>query len=557
MLLQLTIENLALVERLDINFGSGFNVLTGETGAGKSIVLDAINLLTGQRADSDLIRNGTDKARVDGLFLLSKPNKLIEAFGELGLEWEEDNSLLLSRELSRQGKNLCRINGRTVTLSMYKLIGEELVSIYGQNHQQMLMGRDYHLELLEGLGDNPYEDIRSEFLALYKEKKSLEKALSDLLDNQKNRLQEGDMLAFQLKEIEEAGLCVEEEENLEAEFKRYSNIEKIAKLANEGYVLLSDDSRNKSALNSVGQALKKLEDLTQLDSEVESLTEMLGNSFYQLEEVVRSLGDYVQNITFSPERMEQVQERRNLIKQLKRKYGNNIQDILVYREKIKERLEFLSDYEENLQELEGKLEIATTRLKKAAEALSASRKTLASTLTERVIEELSYLAMPQVRFEVSFRPQEEIRANGGEHIEFLLSANPGEELKPLSKVASGGEISRIMLALILSLSPQPWKTLIFDEIDAGLGGAVSAKVGEKLKLVSENHQVLCVTHSPQIAALANKHFYVKKELSGDRSFTKVEELGPKDRVGELGRMLGSNREGDSALQLASELLKQN
>lgn len=557
MLVQLHIENFALIEKLDIQLEKGLNVLTGETGAGKSIVIDAVNLVLGGRGSVEFIRAGHDKALVEAVFATEGLTELGEKLEELGLATPEEDILLMSRELTRSGKNTCRINGRIATLSMYRELGEYLIDIYGQHDHQSLLDPGKHLSLLDQLGDQQFQESKAEFGRLYLKWRQVSRRLEELRAREKDRARQLDLLQFQLQEIDQARLIPGEEGDLLRERQVLSSAEKLSALAAEAYgKLLEGSGRQGAALDLLGEVVSRLKEIGAIDSSVTPLVEAVEGAYYQLEDAAGQLRDYLEGVEFNPARLDIVEDRLALLQRLKRKYGESIAEILAYREQVAAQREDLEGSAEEMDKLQAEAESLLREGQALAVKLTKDRQGLGEDLRERIQKELGDLGMPQVKFAVSFTKLEQWKAHGMEDVEFLISPNPGEPLKPLARIASGGEMSRIMLAMktILARVDQI-PTLIFDEVDAGIGGRAAQAVGEKLALVGRDRQVICVTHSPQVSSFAGTHFYIQKKVQQDRTFTSITRLDREGRIQELARMLGGQSITETTLKHAEEMLQ--
>ncbi len=557
MLVQLHIENFALIEQLELQLGPGLNILTGETGAGKSIVIDAVNLVLGGRASIEFIRAGHEKAIVEALFEFKALTALADKLAAIGLELAEDLTLLMSRELTKAGKNICRINGRVTTLSMYREVGQYLIDISGQHDHQALLDPSKHIALLDGLGDKAFQENKLQLNNLYRESQQLGQRLNSLLNQDKERARELDLLLFQVKEIAQAKLRPGEEEELLRERQILAGAEKLAALSAEVVNQLTEGfNRQTSILDTLRTVITKVKEITAIDPSTEPLVVAIEGAYYQLQDTCGELRSYRESREDNPVRLELIEDRLDLIQRLKRKYGDSITEILAYQEQIIIRQAEL----ENTTELISSLQAESARLAQQgasiANRLTDARQSLAAHLTECIQSELSELGMPQVRFAVNFTPLADWKAHGAENIEFLISPNPGEPLKPLVKIASGGELSRIMLAIktIMAKADQT-ETLIFDEVDAGIGGRTAQAVGEKLARLSRDRQVICVTHSPQVSSFAETHFYIEKSVEKERTITKISKLDQGSRVNELARMLGGQSITETTIKHAQEMLQ--
>ncbi|MDA8235219.1 MAG: DNA repair protein RecN [Clostridia bacterium] len=542
MLKGLYITNLALVEKANLEFLPGLNILTGETGAGKSMIIDAVNLVLGGRGSTELIRAGADKALVEGIFDLLEVELLGDKLAEAGLEPEEDGTLILSREISAAGKSICRINGRVAPLSVLKELGQYLIDIHGQHDHQSLLKPEKHLVLLDNFGDERFREIRNDYRELLKELKGVQGQLGVLRQNEQEKARLQDLLAFQRDELDGAKLRPGEDSGLEEEKNILASGEKLANLANEAYdILYSGSVKANPVLEGLGRVRNLLREIAAIDKKVLEQAEIIENAYYQLEDAASQLLTYKEQVEFNPERLEEVEDRLSLLGRLKKKYGATLEEVLAYREQIASQLEDLRNSEVNAERLEKEISRLIPLVRETGAELGKVRRSMAAKLEEAVSRELADLGMPKVCFQVAFRPLAEPGEDGLDEVEFLISPNPGEPLKPLAKIASGGEMARIMLAMKTILAAVDGiPTLIFDEVDTGVGGRAAQAVGEKLAVVGSHRQVICVTHSPQVASFADAHYCIIKEVQGERTRTRVDLLDDQQRVEELARMLGGS-----------------
>lgn len=564
MLTELLIRNLAIIDEVQVPFREGFNALTGETGAGKSIIIHALNFLVGGKSDIDLIRAGEDSMLVEAVFDLSKCPHLRTLLDELGIDLEDD-TLILSRELSRTGRSRCRINGRAATVTMLKQIGKALVDIHGQHEHQSLLEPANHLRFLDAFGGDEISALKEKYTDLYRKLMQVERELAELQQSERERMQRLDLLRYQADEIDKANLREGEEEELLQERQLLANAERIAERVNYSVRRLMDDG---GALDTLGEAIQALKEIADLDTTVQEWHNTLSQAFDNVQEIGFELERYASRIEFDPERLEEVESRLDLIRRLKRKYGDTISAVLQYRRQIEMELQRLETSEERLEALQKEREMLRKQLAEAALALSKARGEFARQLERTVQNHLKSLMMERARFKIAIDRTPDPNGlllpdgtfafgkDGIDQVEFLISTNPGEPLKPLEKIASGGEISRTMLALKASLQrTHEIPVLVFDEIDVGIGGKTAEAVGEKLREVSRYAQVLCVTHLPQIAALADWHLQVEKVTEGRRTRVIVTPLQPQERVKELARMLSGKQITPASLQHAQELLQ--
>ncbi len=557
MLIELAIQNFALIEALRLELGEGLNVLTGETGAGKSIIIDAVNLVLGGRASVEVIREPAYKARVEGIFALPPVDTLLQLLHELGVEPEEDAMLILSREVSRNGRNLCRINGQTFTLANYRRVGQFLVDLHGQHEHQSLLNPEQHLELLDRYGGETTAALRRQSVGSFRELQSVSQELERWQKDEQALAQRQDLLTYQVQEIAAARLVVGEEEEHAQARVILQNAETLAQRTALAYQFIYAGERQQSSVHDLlGKAVAELKAVSGLDHKLQNIGAELEAAMYQTEEIARDLRTYLDQIDPDPKRLEELEERLDLLRQLKRKYGNTLAEILAYAQEAAAELDQLEHSEAVLAKLQEQRRQIDQTYAAAAEALSAERQKTASVLETSINQELAYLGMPQARLAVHFQRRGTPTALGQDTIEFLLSANPGEPLKPLARIASGGEMSRIMLALKTALARvDQVPTLIFDEIDTGIGGRALEAVAARLSEVASSHQVICVTHAAPIAGWADRHFLIEKQVEQDRTLTRLSMLLPAERVIEISRMLDGDTESPVSRQHALELFE--
>ncbi|GIV04688.1 MAG: DNA repair protein RecN [Fimbriimonadales bacterium] len=550
MLHALHIENLAIIDRLEVLFTAGLNALTGETGAGKSILIDALSLALGERADPTMIRAGAEKLRVNAVFELPNDPELHALLDELGVEPEE-GLLYLSREVQASGRSLARINGQPAPLNTLKAVGERLVDLHGQHEHQSLLKPNSHLEFLDRwLGESALS-LRAQVRETVQALRQAERELQELAEREREREQMLDLYRFQVDEIRKANLQPGEEEQLETEERRLTHAEKLIALAGGAYDALMSEN---GAYDQAAHASRNLTEIARIDPSVAEWGEMLEGALAHIEEVARNLRAYAESIEYDPARLEEVIARLELIKRLKRKYGDTLEAVLEYAENAESKLHALETQTERREALEAQLATLQARAAALSAELSEQRKAGAQRFAERVQACLRDLAMERAEFLVEVRPKP-LDATGADSVEFLFSANPGEPPRPLSKIASGGEMSRVMLALKTVLADAaPVPTLVFDEIDAGLGGRTAHAVGDKLAELAQHCQILCITHLPQIASRARHHLAIEKQTDGDATRVQVHSLEGEARVREIARML-AGEPTETALQHARELLQ--
>ena len=558
MLQEIYIKNFVLIEEVTIEIEKGFNVLSGETGAGKSILIDAVGLLLGDRASSDYVRTGCEKAIIQGVFNFSpdKSQTYTAILQDIGINPEEDGSVILTREIGDTGKNVCRINGRTVNLSNFQNLGTLLVEIHGQNTSQQLTSITKQAELLDRLGGEKLQLLRNNINNKYQEIIFYEKEIQRLQETITKGLREKDFFQHQIEEITQANLLPDEEENLEKELKLLGSAQELQDACYEANsILLSGDGAKVSAYDSISKILDRFRNLHGLNQDLDNSLSELESIMSQVQELAHNFKTYPQDMDYDPYRIQKIEDRLALINKLKRKYGNHIEDIINLKEKLTYELYEIENAEQILKDNESKYNEISKEYDAFAQEIHFIRKQVADELEIKVMKALKDLVMPDVKFKISIESLNNRGPFGTDKVEFLISPNPGEPLKPLAKIASGGEIARIMLSfksILAEVDNVP--VLIFDEIDAGIGGLVLKPVAAKLSETSEFCQVICVTHAPQIAAYADAHFLIKKHIQNNKTLTEVSKLETEEeKVEELSRMLGAT---SKAKEHALELRKQ-
>ena len=557
MLEHLHIKNVALIKESEISFGEGLNILTGETGAGKSMVIDSLQFALGGRAGKDFLRHGEKQASVEALFAVQSAS-LQEKLEENGVEPEEDGSVLITRTLSETGKSVCRVNGTTVTVSMLKEIAEDLIDIYGQHEHQSLLNPSKHIRLLDRFCGAGFGDAMEEYKASFQALKEIDKQLDALMGDESRREQRMDILSFQKDEIEGAALKAGEEEELLEQKKRLGSMEKLMRLTGESISLLYDGSdRMPSACDQLGDALAKLQEAAEIDNTLTSFADALADAYAAVEDTARELKREADKQENDPATLEEIEERLQVIYKLKRKYGGTVEAVLAFYDKVAEELDFLANSNEKVTELLNAKEKEQAKLKAYAETLTARRKDTAEQVAEQIETALRDMEMKDARFHIQIDEKADWTADGKDKVEFLISANAGENLKPLAKIASGGEMSRVMLALkTVLVDADDIGTFIFDEIDTGVSGRTARKVGEKMRFLGGKRQILCITHLPQIAAMADSHFLIEKESNGAETTTKVTPLTEEGSVGEVARLMGGSDVTENTLAAARELIEE-
>lgn len=564
MLAQLEIQNVALIDRVNIELGKGLNLLTGETGAGKSIIIDSINAILGERTSKDLIRTGKDRALVEAVFQIDN-QEFSDIFTQMGLEPEEDGTLILSREINQSGKNICRINGKMATVSMLKTFGERLIDIHGQYDNQSLLRVENHLLLLDSFGSEAIQELLRKYTGLLEEYRQTKLKLKGISGDIGERERKTDLLKFQIDEIRKAKLKKDEEEELNRQRLLLANSEKVVNSLTLAYELLFEGNNIKNSSHDItNEAIAELNSIAKLDDRFETLVKRLQDVVYQLDDIIEDIRKEKDGTDYSPELLEEIEERLDLIYRLKRKYGTSSAEVLEYCGKAEAQLEELQRSEEIAAELRERLAGLDRELFETAERLNGLREASALILEDKIGIQLDELEMKRAKFKVDIQFDRNTEAggerkytpNGLDRVEFLISPNAGEPLKPLARIASGGEMSRIMLAIKTILADvDNIPTLIFDEIDIGISGKASQKVGEKLSYISKNHQVLCVTHLAQIACMADRHYLIEKVAEENTTRTFVRRLEGLEVRDELARLLGGSVSAEASVRYAREMLE--
>ncbi len=554
MLQSLHVKNLALMEETEVEFGDGLNILTGETGAGKSLLIGSVNLALGGKFEREMLRRGTDNALVELVFA-SRDRKVLDKLKELELEDCGDGTIIISRRM-QVGRSVCRINGEVVTAKQIRELAELLIDIHGQHEHQSLLRKQKHLEILDAYCGEELEALAGEVAGAYRECRKLRKSLEEDSLEEEAKAKEQALAEFECREIEEAGLTVGEDEELEGQYRRMVNSKKIAESLGESYQYTGNDSEG-GAGGALSRALRALRSVMAYDDRLGQLERQLTEVDNLLSDYNRDLSEYMGDCEFDGGDFARVEERLNTINRLKGKYGNTIEEILQYCGDRRQLLLKLSDYDAYMQKLQREYEEAKERLRLACAKLSSLRSKMAVLLEKQLTESLVQLNFLTVKFQIAVRPGQSMTANGYDDVEFLISVNPGEAPKPLSQVASGGELSRIMLAIKTVLAGRDdIDTLIFDEIDAGISGRTAWKVSEQLHQVARAHQVICITHLPQIAAMADSHFVIEKSSTQDNTITDIRLLSEEGSTAELARLLGSDALTQAALLNAGQMREQ-
>ena len=552
MLASLHIENIAVIKSLDVDLSGGFTALTGETGAGKSIIIDSINLLTGGRASRELVRTGEHRAMVSGVFC-ELPNETLTTLTELGFDTDENGEILLQRTLTDDGRTTSRVNGQSVTSAVYREIAQSLINIHGQNDSLQFLQKSSHLPLLDAFAENG--ELLCEYRRFYEEYKRISEHLRELEREDKDKFRLLEIYRFQLGEIDSVKLKKGEEEELEAQAKKLRNIEKISKQTSFAYRILYSSDKSASASYLLDRAAASMLQICDVVPEAAELAERLKSYRYEIEDIAETIHDFGGDIDGDPtEKLNKIEGRLDSIAKLKRKYGETFEEIQRFREETARKLDEIECADDKIADYRRQLDAIRDEMEIRAAALTKSRRSAAESILDRISDVLVYLDMPKVRFDVSIKPTEPT-SNGFDDVEFLISPNPGEALRPLAKIASGGELSRIMLAMKCALADRDSVgTLIFDEIDTGISGKTSRKVGIKLKSIARGVQVICVTHSAQVASVADNHFYISKSEQDGRTETSLTLLDNMGRIEEIARIVGGINVTEVQRRAAAEMI---
>ena len=551
MLLEISIKNFAIIEAISLNFEKGMTVLTGETGAGKSIIIDAMNMMLGARATTDVIRHGASKAEIEGLFSVENSRALQELFDEQGIELGDE--IIIRREILQNGRSVSRVNGQMVNLSVLRSIGQYLVDIHGQHDQEELMRPQLHIQMLDGFGDADFLELKQAYQTNFDAYRKMRKQLLEIKKNQEEHKARIEMLEFQMAEIESAALQPGEDIKLNQERDKLLNHKNIADTLMNAYTML--DNEEFSSLANVRSAMNDMESLEEYDVEYREISTSLSESYYVLEDVTKRLEDIIESLDFDGNRLMQIESRLDLLHAITRKYGGNVDDVLMYFAKITEEYNLLTGNNLSSDDMEAELKKLEVSLVDLATNLASARHNLAQQLETEIQQELKDLYMDKARFQVQFTKGKFTR-EGNESVEFYISTNPGEDFKPLVKVASGGELSRLMLAIKSAFSRKEGKTsIVFDEVDTGVSGRVAQAIAQKIHKLGQNGQVLAISHLPQVIAIADYQFFIEKISNDHSTVSTVRLLTVEERVEEVAKMLAGENVTEAALSQARELLQ--
>lgn len=555
MLQTLSIKQFAIIDELEVHFGDGLTVLSGETGAGKSIIIDAIGQLIGMRASSNYVRHGEKKAIIEGIFDIDESKEAISILESLDIDIDED-FLLVKREIFSTGKSICRVNNQIVTLQDLRKIMQELLDIHGQHETQTLLKQKYHLQLLDNYAENQYKSLLDQYVDTYDQYKAKKKELEELESADQALLQRLDLLKFQFEEIQEANLVDGEVTQLESDIKRIQNSENLSLALNNAHLTLTDEHAITDRLYELSNQLQSISDI--LPEKYDELKEEVDQFYYTLEDAKHQLYDELTNTEFDEHYLNELEARMNVLNDLKRKYGKDISELIKYQDKLANEINKIENYEESTSQLRQEIEKLYENVIKLGSELSQKRRVVAQTLRDHIVDEIQNLQMKDANLEISFKPLDVPNREGIEFVEFLISPNKGEPLKSLNKIASGGELSRIMLALkTIFVKTRGQTAILFDEVDSGVSGQAAQKMAEKMKGLAKHIQVICISHLPQVASMSDHHLFISKDSVDDRTTTHVQELSGSERIDEIARMISGASVTDITRQNAKEMIDQN
>ncbi|VED27870.1 DNA repair protein RecN [Staphylococcus warneri] len=555
MLQTLSIKQFAIIDELEIQFSDGLTVLSGETGSGKSIIIDAIGQLIGMRASSDYVRHGEKKAIIEGIFDIDNSKDAIHVLQDLNIDIDED-FLLVKREIFSSGKSICRINNQTITLQDLRKVMQELLDIHGQHETQSLLKQKYHLQLLDDYAGNQYSDLLSQYHDVFNRYKSKRKELEELESADQALLQRLDLMKFQLEELTEASLKEGEVDQLETDIKRIQNSEKLSLALNNAHMTLTDENAITDRLYELSNFLNEINDI--VPDKYVKLKEEVDQFYYTLEDAKHELYDEMTNTEFDEQVLNELESRMNLLNNLKRKYGKDVSELIAYQGKLENEINKIENYEQSTSQLREEINDLYKQVIKVGKSLSAERRKVARELRDHIVSEIQNLQMKDANLEISFKPLDEPNIEGIEFVEFLISPNKGEPLKSLNKIASGGELSRIMLALkSIFVQSRGQTAILFDEVDSGVSGQAAQKMAEKMRDIAKYIQVICISHLPQVATMSDHHLLISKHTTEDRTTTQVKELENDDRIDEVARMISGASVTDLTRENAKEMIAQN
>lgn len=555
MLQTLSIKQFAIIDKLEIQFSDGLTVLSGETGSGKSIIIDAIGQLIGMRASSDYVRHGEKKAIIEGIFDIDESKDAISILEDLSIDIDED-FLLVKREIFSSGKSICRINNQIVTLQDLRKVMQELLDIHGQHETQSLLKQKYHLQLLDDYAEDQYSDLLQQYKNIFNQYKDKRKELEDLESADQALLQRLDLMKFQFEELTEASLKEDEVEQLEVDIKRIQNSEKLSLALNNAHQVLTDENAIPDRLYELSNHLQSINDI--VPEKYEKLKEDIDQFYYVLEDAKHDIYDEMANTEFDEQVLNERESRMNLLNNLKRKYGKDVPELIAYQSKLENEINKIENYEQSSSQLREEINQLYQEVIDIGKALSKERRRVARELRDHIVSEIQNLQMKDANLEISFKPLDEPNYEGIEFVEFLISPNKGEPLKSLNKIASGGELSRIMLALkSIFVKSRGQTAILFDEVDSGVSGQAAQTMAEKMRDIAQFIQVICISHLPQVASMSDHHLLISKASQDDRTTTQVKELLDDDRINEVARMISGASVTDLTRENAKEMIAQN
>lgn len=555
MLQTLSIKQFAIIDELEVHFGEGLTVLSGETGAGKSIIIDAIGQLIGMRASSNYVRHGEKKSIIEGIFDIDESKEAISILRDLSIDIDED-FLLVKREIFSSGKSMCRVNNQIVTLQDLRKIMQELLDIHGQHETQSLLKQKYHLQLLDNYAEDTYKSLLDDYVSTFDQYKAKKKELEDLETADQALLQRLDLLKFQYEELQEAQLTDGEVSQLETDIKRIQNSENLSLALSNAHLTLTDEHAITDRLYELSNQLQSISDI--LPDKYDRLKEEVDQFYYTLDDAKHQLYDELTNTEFDEQYLNELEARMNVLNSLKRKYGKDISELIVYQDKLDNEINKIENYEESTSQLREEIESLYDKVFKLGKKLSQERHVVAQSLRDNIVDEIQNLQMKDANLEISFKPLDTPNREGIEFVEFLISPNKGEPLKSLNKIASGGELSRIMLALkTIFVKTRGQTAILFDEVDSGVSGQAAQKMAQKMKDLAQHIQVICISHLPQVATMSDQHLFISKASKDNRTTTHVKELTGEERIDEVARMISGASVTELTRQNAKEMIEQN
>ncbi|MFQ3906040.1 DNA repair protein RecN [Staphylococcus sp. Mo2-7] len=555
MLQTLSIKQFAIIDELEVHFGEGLTVLSGETGAGKSIIIDAIGQLIGMRASSNYVRHGEKKSIIEGIFDIDESKEAISILRDLSIDIDED-FLLVKREIFSSGKSMCRVNNQIVTLQDLRKIMQELLDIHGQHETQSLLKQKYHLQLLDNYAEDTYKSLLDDYVSTFDQYKAKKKELEDLETADQALLQRLDLLKFQYEELQEAQLTDGEVSQLETDIKRIQNSENLSLALSNAHLTLTDEHAITDRLYELSNRLQSISDI--LPDKYDRLKEDVDQFYYTLDDAKHQLYDELTNTEFDEQYLNELEARMNVLNSLKRKYGKDISELIVYQDKLDNEINKIENYEESTSQLREEIESLYDKVFKLGKKLSQERRVVAQSLRDNIVDEIQNLQMKDANLEISFKPLDTPNREGIEFVEFLISPNKGEPLKSLNKIASGGELSRIMLALkTIFVKTRGQTAILFDEVDSGVSGQAAQKMAQKMKDLAQHIQVICISHLPQVATMSDQHLFISKASKDNRTTTHVKELTGEERIDEVARMISGASVTELTRQNAKEMIEQN